>query len=110
MTQSLLIEQIVNFPTPGKEQFFSHIHNTSYELFKSNNRFIYITLDTGDYVCFVSSSDNILEINEVNFLKERYSQYHFIVTNANTSCGRTLLKPVEAKLHNIVSYYNTVLV
>jgi hypothetical protein len=105
-----LIEQIINFPVPGKEQFYSHQHNTSYELFKSNSRFIYTILDIGDYICFVDSSDNILEIHEVNFLKERYSQYHFIVTNTDAPSSKTLLKAAEAKVHNIVGYYHKVLV
>lgn len=110
MTQLPLIKQVVNFPTPGKEQFFSHIHNTSYELFQSGNRFIYVILDIGDYLCFVNSSDNLLELHEVEFLKSRFEQFNYIVTNAQTPSSKLLKKSVEAKLNTLVSYYDRVLV
>lgn len=104
------MKQVVNFPNPGKEQFFSHIHNTSYELFQSKDRFIYIILDIADYLCFVSSSDSILESQEVEFIKDRYQQFNYIVTNAQAPLTKILKKPVEAKLHGLVTYYNRVLV
>lgn len=109
MTQSQSIKQIVDYDIPGKEQFFSHHNNNGYRLFKSGDRFIYVIINFLDYNLYVSSSDNVLSPQEVNFIKNQFNKVDFICTNCVVSEFLTLTNPIAIKAGYDEVFYDKVI-
>jgi len=109
MVQSPLIEEVINYPIAGKEQFFSHELNNQFKLYKSKKRFLYVYANLVDYNVYVSSSDGALDTVEVEFIKTKYSKMDFILTDAKTDQSKEIPKPIEITIGNENIIYSKVL-
>ena len=110
MNQFQSIEQVVDYAIPGKEQFFSHHNNNGYRLYKSGHRFIYVIVNFLDYNVYVSSSDNILSTEEVDFIKHQFNRVDFICTNCNVNQYQTLTTAIAIKAGYDEVFYDKVII
>jgi len=109
MTNWPLIEEVVNHPVPGEEQYHSYEGNIEYKLFNSNGRYIYVKMDHSDMNVYVTTKDKILLDYECQFLKSYFNNFDFVLSDCENNYAHNLEMPMLCHTNTDLLKYTRVL-